>query len=80
VREVAIAMTREDRCGDRVERLERKSRLRRRGGTTGSGLAAEHFAEGSIYTWADGTKARLHNGAWVSVKTKNLVCVPNENQ
>ena len=34
-------MTREDRCGYRVERLERKSRRRRRGGTTGSGLAAE---------------------------------------
>jgi len=42
VREVAIVMTREDRCGYRVERLERKSRRRRRrGGTTGGGLAAE---------------------------------------
>ena len=40
MREVAIAMTREDRCGYRVERFE-KSRRRRRGDTTGSGLAAE---------------------------------------
>src|SRR5216683_3431049 len=40
-REGAIAMTRKDRCSYRWKRLERKSTRRRRGGTTGSGLAAE---------------------------------------
>jgi hypothetical protein len=34
-------MTREDRCSYRWKRFERKSTRRRRGGTTGSGLAAE---------------------------------------
>ncbi len=34
-------MTRKDRCSYRWKRLERKSTRRRRGGTTGSGLAAE---------------------------------------
>src|SRR5258708_5992367 len=34
-------MTRKDRCSYRWKRLERKSTRRRRGGTIGSGLAAE---------------------------------------
>src|SRR5207302_1732426 len=40
-REVAIAMTNENRCSYRWKRLERESTRRRRGDTTGSGLAAE---------------------------------------
>jgi hypothetical protein len=30
--------------------------------------------EGNVYTWSDGSKARLHNGAWEAVRVPNDVC------
>jgi hypothetical protein len=32
------------------------------------------YQEGSVYTWQDGTMAKIQNGTWVPVKKKNTIC------
>jgi hypothetical protein len=35
---------------------------------------APSYVEGRTYTWADGSKAAIKNGAWVAVKQRNTIC------
>jgi hypothetical protein len=41
---------------------------------TGMDSNGSHFIEGSTYTWRDGTKARLQNGAWKAIMQPNQIC------